>query len=104
MLMILTRSVLDSGTVGTMGDADKVFVLASENKFFNDWSWNISERCPKFFLTGHLSCARGFLDLKLAESFQRFLKENGHDCQIRQVERGRLVRRPDSKVTTFKIR
>lgn len=108
-MSMLTESVIftDSGTVGfLMGTEDKVFVLASQNKFFNDWHWNANERRPTFFMVGHLSLARAFVDMQLAESFQRFLKENGHECRILEVERGRLIRqqRSPSNVTRFRIR
>jgi hypothetical protein len=95
----------DSGTVGfLMGTEEKVFVLQLQNKFFNDWSYNVAERKPTFFMVRHLSVARGFVDVQLAKSFQKFLNDNGHECQILEVERRRLVRQPslDSKITRIR--
>lgn len=62
-----------------------------EGSFFREW---LPKSKPQFHFVKHLAVARGFkiADRKLAESFQRFLQENGYITTILVTEKNRLLR------------
>lgn len=70
-----------------------MFVLRSEDgRFFQDWlPPRDRSSLPKLRFTYSLSCSRGFADQILAESFQRFFKDQGVKTEVYVVEKNRLL-------------